>query len=186
MRMMVCLVFSSVLVKDCAQLGLSIQTSPVSKHRTIVRGSSVLMSLNLDDEMLRDDGTTLKITELAPQQFRLRACKGDDIMFVAWVELRAVENTVNNRVFRNKFGMLGTYTAPVVYVYTGEAVQFDRKDKSVATTIITSTRLENYVARKTVNIEQQDGCGNCIFVDNRPFNHPEEKGQVSYLFPLNQ
>lgn len=38
MRMMVCLVFSSVLVKDCAQLGLSIQTSPVSKHRTIVRG----------------------------------------------------------------------------------------------------------------------------------------------------
>lgn len=41
MRMMVCLVFSSVLVKDCAQLGLSIQTSPVSKHRTIVRGSSV-------------------------------------------------------------------------------------------------------------------------------------------------
>ena len=82
--------------------------------------------------------------------------------------------------------MLGTYTAPVVYVYTGEAVQFDRKDKSVATTIITSTRLEIYVARKTVNIEQQDGCGNCIFVDNRPFNHPEEKGQVSYLFPLNQ
>lgn len=38
MRMMVCLVFSSVLVKDCAQSVLSIQTSPVSTHRTIVRG----------------------------------------------------------------------------------------------------------------------------------------------------
>lgn len=163
-------------------LGASCTTAQNSKETFYDK----VLSLNLDDEMLRDDGTTLKITELAPQQFRLRACKGDDLIFVAWVELRAVENTVNNRVFRNKFGMLGTYTAPVVYIYTGEAVQFDRKDKSVATTIITSTRLENYVARKTVNLEQQDGCGNCIFVDNRPFNHPEEKGQVSYLFPLNQ
>jgi hypothetical protein len=102
------------------------------------------------------------------------------------VELRAVENTINNRVFQNKFGMLDAYTAPVVYIYTGEAVQFMGGDKSVKTTLISSIRLENYVTRDTPCIEQQDGCGNCIFVDNRPFNHPEEKGQVSYLFPLNQ
>lgn len=145
-----------------------------------------VLSLNLDDEMLRDDGTTLKITKLAPQQFRLRVCKGDKLLFVTWVELRAVENTINNRGFQNKFGMLDTYTSPVVYIYTGEAVQFDRKDKSVATTIITSTRLENYVTRDTPCIEQQDGCGNCIFVDNRPFNRPEEKSRATYLFPLNQ
>lgn len=163
-------------------LGASCTTAQNSKETFYDK----VLSLNLDDEMLRDDGTTLKIAKLAPQQFRLRVCKGDKLLFVTWVELRAVENTINNRVFQNKFGMLDAYTAPVVYIYTGEAVQFDRKDKSVATTIITSTRLENYVARKTVNIEQQDGCGNCIFVDNHPFNRPEEKGQVSYLFPLNQ
>lgn len=163
-------------------LGASCTTAQNSKETFYDK----VLSLNLDDEMLRDDGTTLKITELAPQQFRLRACKGDKLLFVTWVELRAVENTINNRVFQNKFGMLDAYTAPVVYIYTGEAVQFMGGDKSVKTTLISSIRLENYVTRDTPCIEQQDGCGNCIFVDNRPFNHPEEKGQVSYLFPLNQ
>ena len=48
-------------------LGASCTTAQNSKETFYDK----VLSLNLDDEMLRDDGTTLKITELAPQQFRL-------------------------------------------------------------------------------------------------------------------
>lgn len=75
-------------------LGASCTTAQNSKETFYDK----VLSLNLDDEMLRDDGTTLKIAKLAPQQFRLRVCKGDKLLFVTWVELRAVENTINNRV----------------------------------------------------------------------------------------
>lgn len=68
-------------------LGASCTTAQNSKETFYDK----VLSLNLDDEMLRDDGTTLKIAKLAPQQFRLRVCKGDKLLFVTWVELRAVE-----------------------------------------------------------------------------------------------
>ena len=101
-----------------------------------------VLTLNPDDRQPMDEGVTLKITELAPDKFRLRVCD--------------------------------------------KAVQFNQKDKSVATTIVTSKRLEDYVARKTVRIEEQDGCGNCIYVENCSVNKPDQGCQLTYLFPLNQ
>ena len=146
-----------------------------------------VLTLNPDDRQPMDEGVTLKITELAPDKFRLRVCDKDgDILFVTWVSLQSEKFTFNNKAFKDRFNMLDTYIAPIVYIYTGEAVQFNQKDKSVATTIVTSKRLEDYVARKTVRIEEQDGCGKCIYVENCSVNKPDQGCQLTYLFPLNQ